>query len=460
MRGQARVAATFGAMLAAAMLGAAPTAQAQLQDTAVGAWAVSGHTRDGAFTHCAMSTRSAHASRVLLFYVSRRSFQLAMSDPRWNLVTGTRFEAFYQIDGGPRVAVRSLAIRPAILNFTLAAENIVFEQFRTASALRVGISGSPEFDADFTIANSAAAFDRLFSCARAGMAMRRDQPAPDGDRQAEEPGHNRPAPPQRATRPPAPPPSRPAPLPGTARPADPPATARPPSPPAHARAPESPERPAEPSKPAEPRLIGAATGFYVSQAGHLLTAAHVVRRCKTMKAQLIGDVPAAATLIAKADSDDLALLKTETQRTNVAPLRAGSLRLGEQIVLFGFPFTGALASSGNLTTGNIAGLAGYRDDHRKMQISAPSQPGNSGGPVLDLRGRVTGVLVSGLDLEFARRVGALPQNINFAVKASLVLSFLEAHGVRVEQEGASQDLAVADVAERARSFTARIDCFE
>ncbi len=50
-----------------------------------------------------------------------------------------------------------------------------------------------------------------------------------------------------------------------------------------------------------------------------------------------------------------------------------------------------------------------------IQIAAPVQPGNSGGPVLDGAGNVVGVVVARLDaLRLAQRTGRLPQNVNFA----------------------------------------------
>jgi S1-C subfamily serine protease len=66
-------------------------------------------------------------------------------------------------------------------------------------------------------------------------------------------------------------------------------------------------------------------------------------------------------------------------------------------VVYGFPLTGALASGGNVTTGNITALAGLGDDSRFLQISAPVQPGNSGGPLLDRNGSVVGIVVSKLN---------------------------------------------------------------
>ena len=64
---------------------------------------------------------------------------------------------------------------------------------------------------------------------------------------------------------------------------------------------------------------------------------------------------------------------------------------------FGYPLSQVLATSGNFTTGIVTALAGIGDDSRFYQISAPVQPGNSGGPLLDENGNLIGVVSSKLD---------------------------------------------------------------
>ena len=60
---------------------------------------------------------------------------------------------------------------------------------------------------------------------------------------------------------------------------------------------------------------------------------------------------------------------------------------------------------------------GLLDDISQLQISAPIQPGNSGGPLLDEYGNVAGVVVAKLRaLAVAKATGDIPQNVNFAVK--------------------------------------------
>ena len=79
-----------------------------------------------------------------------------------------------------------------------------------------------------------------------------------------------------------------------------------------------------------------------------------------------------------------------------------------------------------LAKGEIASLAGAGDDPRYFQISLPVQPGNSGGALVDARGNVVGIVAAKLDASAAlAATGSLPENVNYAVKSSLLLSFLE-----------------------------------
>ena len=79
-----------------------------------------------------------------------------------------------------------------------------------------------------------------------------------------------------------------------------------------------------------------------------------------------------------------------------------------------------------LAKGEIGSLAGIQDDPRYFQISVPVQPGNSGGVLVDARGNVVGIVAAKLDASAAlAATGSLPENVNYAVKSSLLLSFLE-----------------------------------
>jgi serine protease Do len=112
------------------------------------------------------------------------------------------------------------------------------------------------------------------------------------------------------------------------------------------------------------------------------------------------------------------------------------------------------STTGNVTTGIVTALAGLRDDPHQIQISAPVQLGNSGGPVLDVSGHLIGVVVSKLN---AVR-GDVPQNVNFAIKASTAANFLDAHGVAYRSATGEKALPIPDIVEQAKGFSAQVLC--
>lgn len=165
-----------------------------------------------------------------------------------------------------------------------------------------------------------------------------------------------------------------------------------------------------------------------------------------------------AKLLAKDTANDLALLKISFKPKSIAALRS-TVRLGENVEAFGYPLSEILATSGNFTTGNITALAGLGDDSRFFQISAPVQPGNSGGPLLDENGNLIGVVSSKLNfLSEIRDAGDIPQNVNFAIKASVLATFLQDNGVNFQSGNASEPMKPADLADRAKSLSAFIEC--
>jgi S1-C subfamily serine protease len=84
-----------------------------------------------------------------------------------------------------------------------------------------------------------------------------------------------------------------------------------------------------------------------------------------------------------------------------------------------------------VSTGILSALAGLKDDVRYIQISAPVQPGTSGGPLLDNNGHVVGVVVAKLDaLKMAELTGDVPQNINFAVHWTELKDFLDENAIQ------------------------------
>src|SRR5439155_12232161 len=103
-----------------------------------------------------------------------------------------------------------------------------------------------------------------------------------------------------------------------------------------------------------------------------------------------------------------------------------TVRLGNTVATVGFPNIGLQGFAPKLAKGEIASLSGASDDPRYFQISVPVQPGNSGGALVDEHGNVVGVVSAKLSTRAALATsGALPENVNYAVKSSFLLSFLE-----------------------------------
>ncbi len=114
---------------------------------------------------------------------------------------------------------------------------------------------------------------------------------------------------------------------------------------------------------------------------------------------------------------------------DLAPLPIAGSRtglLGGTVATVGFPDIGLQGFAPKLAKGEIASLSGAGDDPRYFQISAPVQPGNSGGALVDERGNVIGIVSAKLDASAALAASGVPQGgMNYAVKSSLLLSFLE-----------------------------------
>ena len=97
------------------------------------------------------------------------------------------------------------------------------------------------------------------------------------------------------------------------------------------------------------------TGFVVSARGHVMTNAHVVKSCSALEVGLPGAPLRPASVIARDDTNDLALLSSTLTSVSVPSLRP-VVRTGEAIAVYGFPLAGLLPSTGNFTVGNITAL--------------------------------------------------------------------------------------------------------
>lgn len=178
-------------------------------------------------------------------------------------------------------------------------------------------------------------------------------------------------------------------------------------------------------------LVSSATGFAVSTNGYFLTNYHVVEDIIDKPGQVRIKMDESGdeikTRIVKTDRrTDLALLKAEGTFEPVRFSPDDSVKLGESVVALGFPQVEIQGKSIKATMCSVSSENGIRDEVQRFQMSAPIQPGNSGGPVVNAIGEVVGVTVSRLNEErVKKRSGQTPQNVNYAIKAAYATAFLD-----------------------------------
>ena len=174
----------------------------------------------------------------------------------------------------------------------------------------------------------------------------------------------------------------------------------------------------------DPKVTG--TGFLITRNGYLVTNDHVVKGVQKVRVQTASGLLDAAVVRVDVASD-LALLKVSGTFDALPVVSSRTARLGATVATVGFPNTGLQGVEPKLSKGDISSLAGIQDDVRYFQISVPVQPGNSGGALFDKRGNVIGVVTAQLSQKAAlESTGTLAQSVNYAVKSSYLLSFLEA----------------------------------
>lgn len=174
----------------------------------------------------------------------------------------------------------------------------------------------------------------------------------------------------------------------------------------------------------EPKVTG--TGFMITRNGYLITNHHVVKGSSKVRVQTSAGL-ISATIVRVDAASDLALLKVTGSFEALPVVSSRAIRLGAMVATVGFPNIGLQGFEPKLSKGDISSLAGIQDDVKQFQISVPVQPGNSGGALVDERGNVVGVVTAQLNQKAAlESTGTLAQNVNYAVKSSYLLSFLEA----------------------------------
>ena len=172
------------------------------------------------------------------------------------------------------------------------------------------------------------------------------------------------------------------------------------------------------------------SGFVVDRDGYIVTNFHVIENAQDVQVNFSGDDRVPATVIGSDPSTDLAVLKIDEHSRALTPLPLGNsdaVHVGDAVVAIGNPFGLERSATAGIVSAlqrNITAPNGYTIDE-VIQIDAPINKGNSGGPLLNTSGEVIGVN-SQIESENGGNVG-----IGFAIPVNTVrevVSQIKQHG--------------------------------
>lgn len=164
------------------------------------------------------------------------------------------------------------------------------------------------------------------------------------------------------------------------------------------------------------------TGFALKN-GYIVTNNHVVDNAQSIVVHGVNgntSIEYKARVVGVDKNNDLALIKIDDYRfkgfTNVPyAVKNTTCEVGADVFVLGYPLTTYMGEEVKLTNGIISSRTGYQGDVSTYQMSAPVQPGNSGGPMFDSRGNVVGIVNAGIP-------GA--ENVGYAIKTSYLFNLV------------------------------------
>lgn len=176
------------------------------------------------------------------------------------------------------------------------------------------------------------------------------------------------------------------------------------------------------SQPTAKGEVSYGTGFILSAEGHIATCWHVVSNASRILIRTRDGQEILATNAARLEVDDVAVLKptARVKLEGALPVleQASGVQHGDEVWTAGFPNPELQGYSAKISNGIVNSLTGPFDKKRFLQISIPLQPGNSGSPLVDLKGNVVGMVQLTMgSLQVVQATGSVPQNVNYAIKS-------------------------------------------
>lgn len=168
------------------------------------------------------------------------------------------------------------------------------------------------------------------------------------------------------------------------------------------------------------------TGFFLSNNGYIITNYHVIEDAENNNIKVTGisgDYNNSYTVkVAVSDKqNDITILKIEDN--SFIPIKSipytfkfDTSSIGEDCFVLGYPLISSMGKDIKLTSGIISSKTGYDGNVSQYQISAPIQPGNSGGPLFDKNGNIIGII---------QAKHSFAENAGYAIKASYIRNLID-----------------------------------
>lgn len=200
----------------------------------------------------------------------------------------------------------------------------------------------------------------------------------------------------------------------------------------------------------KPRL--SRSGFFVDGQGTVITTSEVIENCAriTLEDDIAADVVTSDTALG------VAVLRpgAPVAPMSVARFRATPPRLQSDVAVAGYSFEGALGAP-SLTFGTLSDIKGLRGETELKRLALAPLPGDAGGPVLDTRGMVLGML-----LPRATNGQQLPLDVSFAANSQSISNVLTEAGLAAERSDADATLTPTELNRVASGMTVLVSCWE
>ena len=197
--------------------------------------------------------------------------------------------------------------------------------------------------------------------------------------------------------------------------------------------------------------LSSGSGIVLTKNGFVATNHHVVDKGVKFYVDFIVEGEKSsyeAKVIQSDEENDLSILKivdSSFKKLKVIPyeLKMRGINVGEKVFVMGFPKPGLQGEEIKVTDGIISSKTGFQNDNKTYQISAPIQPGNSGGPMFDINGNLIGITNAGIPSL---------QNVGYAIKITYLNNLLDMVPNYVYEENSNQ-LETLDFTEKIKVLT-------